>query len=80
MFTVTTNEVHVVGLPIADNALTIESYPDDGDTIYWATIAQRQGRYLDLVYVNQDVPYAKDDITSIVEIAAITGRRLAAVA
>lgn len=76
---ITKNERDVPGLPVADNAVTVESAEAAGQgTLYNASILQVHGRYLDAMYLTVDRPITTPALGATVQLAAITGRRLAA--
>ena len=76
---VTMNQRANPSLPIATNAVTVESATADGETDYLVTILQVKGRYLDALYADESSTPSSDDLDSLLELASITGARLKAV-
>jgi hypothetical protein len=76
---VTMNQRANPSLPIATNAVTVESATADGETDYLVTILQVKGRYLDALYADESTTPSSDDLDSLLELASITGARLKAV-
>ena len=67
-------------LPVSTNEYTVESQTSKDGTFYEITLLQLRARYLDIVYSDYyDSAPAADDVTQALQIASITGTRLAGV-
>jgi hypothetical protein len=76
---VTYNASRVRSLPNANNTITVESLAARGIGTRWAVaVLQVRGRILDAVYLTMTSRPTPDEIAAATNLAAITGRRLAA--
>ncbi len=66
-------------LPVPANEYTAEAEASKSDgTYYEITVLQQHGRYLDIVYYETDGNAVADDYTTALQVATLTGTRLAA--
>jgi hypothetical protein len=75
-FKVSRNDLGAAGLPVSTNGVTIESVNIKTETDYEAVILQLDGRFLDIVYLDQDDALTPADVTSVLAIASVTGQRM----
>jgi hypothetical protein len=74
---VTRNDLGSSSLPLKQNAVTVESAEAQGQTSYMVGIVQISGRYLDNVYEETDTATTPVELAAAIQLATITGKRLA---
>ena len=75
----TASQVTEPNLPVTDNTVLMERVTPKGSTtsLYTVFVVQRQGTVVDATYVMSTTKPTANDLTSIMVLSALTGKRLA---